>query len=394
LEYNGSGAQTILSAIPYRNLSIAGSNTKTLDGNTSVAGDLTLGNKLVLGSSNLTLSGNASGGSSSNYVVVGGSGTMKKNIGTSTSFSFPVGNSAYNPVDITNNTTTSDEFSVRILDEVLYRGTAGKVATEPRVKRTWLIDKVNPTANSGSGVDFTFNWNSGELVSITTPALYHFDGTTWQRQNTGVTSSSTTSLTYTGYKGSFSPFAIGDELTTLPVAWLYLRCSRKQQNQALIEWATGSEQNSKEFEIQRGNSQGAFAVVGRIAAAGYSYTPKQYSFSDMNTAADATFYRIRQVDIDGSSGFSEICGIKALNRADNHTISIYPNPAETVIYLLSPERDKNLSFTLYNAAGQAIFTGILKEGKAEIPLNTISKGVYNLQLTGAGIRINERVVVR
>jgi hypothetical protein len=394
LEYNGSAAQTVLSAVPYLNLSISGTNTKTLDGNTSIAGDLVLSNKLVLGNFNLTISGNTSGGSSSNYVVAGGAGSLIKNIGTSASFAFPVGNSAYNPVSITNKTTSSDQFSVRILDEVYYLGTTGNVITEPRVKRTWLIDKTTPSASSGSGVDFTFNWNSGEMVSITVPALYHFNGTTWQKQTTGVTSFNTSSLTYTGYKGSFSPFSIGDNIILLPVTWLNFRCESEANGATQLQWQTATEQNSNTFFVERSSDGNSYSTIGELAAAGISQTFRSYSFTDRLAPLSGAYYRIRMLDMKGDSSYSDVCKSYAGMVNNPAPLKVFPNPTDGVINMFAPDHHDNFVWEIFSATGQRVAVGHSKDGKANARLHKFSEGIYSLRVVGYGLTQNHKILVQ
>lgn len=62
------------------------------------------------------------GANTTNRVKTNGAGKLKMNVGNASSLAFPVGNSAYNPVTITNNSGNTDAFSVRVLDEVYVNG--------------------------------------------------------------------------------------------------------------------------------------------------------------------------------------------------------------------------------------------------------------------------------
>jgi hypothetical protein len=174
--------------------------------------DRTIGNLNFNGSNKVITLGNYTltaasftNAAASNYVKTTGTGKLKVSIGNGITTSLPVGNTAYNPVSITNNNTASDYFSVKVLDEVYANSVSGSLNNSGRVQRTWDITKTN--ANSGSGVDFVFNWNAGETTSFTTASLYNYAGGTWVGQ-TGTTSSTSTSLTYRGYTGPMSSFAI------------------------------------------------------------------------------------------------------------------------------------------------------------------------------------------
>lgn len=392
VEYNGTSAQTVSSAIPYRNLIVGGSGAKTLNGNTTVAGDLTLNNTITLGAHNLTLSGEVIGAGSTKYVQTSGVGMMKKTIGSGASFTFPVGNSAYNPVSISNNTGSADEFSARVLDEVYYGGVAGNVAAEPRVRRTWNIGKLNP--NAGSGVNMTFNWNTGEQTSgISNYKLYSYTGGAWQKQ-TGSTSVSGTSLTYTGYSGGFNSFTIGDDVVILPVTWLYLKCNRMSRTETQLQWATASEFNALAFEIQRANGSGGFKTIGRVQAAGNSHGANPYIFNDVSAPEHVATYRIQLFFEDGNLSSSEVCSVPAFDINHGSHFTVYPNPAETSIHTELPVLESPYIYHLFNHAGQLVKQGFIQGGKAEISLLSVKPGLYILQAQSGEATYRERVLVR
>jgi hypothetical protein len=178
----------------------------TLDRNRTI-GNLKFngaGKTVILGAYNLTVT-SVTGADSDDFVKAGSSGKLTMSIGNGIAASFPVGNSAYNPVTITNNSGSRDDFGVRVLDEVYANAVSGTLVTNGRVQRSWEISKTN--ANGGDGVDLAFNWNAGETTSLSAPALYSYTGGSWSMQ-TGSTSATSTSLSFAGYTGSFTSFAV------------------------------------------------------------------------------------------------------------------------------------------------------------------------------------------
>jgi hypothetical protein len=187
-------------------ISATAPNAPTLDRDRTI-GSLNFnssGKSVTLGNYTLTVS-SIIGASSSNYVKTTGTGKLKVSIGTGITTALPIGNTAYNPVSITNNNSSSDYFSARVLDEVYANSLSGTLNSNGRVKRTWDISKTN--TNTGSGVNFVFNWNAGETTGLTVPSLYNYTGGSWVKQ-TGTTSYSSTSLNYAGYTGTVSYFAM------------------------------------------------------------------------------------------------------------------------------------------------------------------------------------------
>ena len=387
INYNGSSAQTVIANFGYHHLVISGSSAKTLDGNTLVSGNLTLSNKLVLGQYNLTLSGTISGAGSSNYVQTNSTGTLNKSLAASSTFIFPVGNSAYNPVSITNNNSAADVFSMRVLDEVYYAGTTGSFATEPRVMRTWVIGKTNP--NTGSGVNFIFNWNNGEETGgITTHKLYQHDGSTWQKQ-TGTTTVSGRSLTYTGYTGTIAPFAIGDDGIPLPVSWFDMHCDG-----SLVQWSTASEKNSSLFLIERSINAETFETIGSLPAAGESPNIRNYSFQDPYPKTEASYYRVRMLDMAGTSTFSAICRRSSQSSINLLAFNVYPNPTSGELVIKSIPSRTNFGYSLFTASGRRVMAGQSTEGVARVQMEGLCDGIYHLKIAGSGNTENHKIVLQ
>ncbi len=144
------------------NINAAAVNDLVLDQNRSI-GILTFNGanrKVVLGNHQLTLVqvGNAN---ATNYVQTNGTGKLKTAIASAATFEFPVGKGYYNPLSITNNTGSADDFSVNLTDSILDAGTTGSSIPNPSVNSTWNVTKTN--ANGGSGVDLVFSWGDKHI---------------------------------------------------------------------------------------------------------------------------------------------------------------------------------------------------------------------------------------
>ena len=306
---------------------LANRTSYSLTSNTTIS-NLTLDGTYPLDIGAFTLEVNKSilGYNSNSYIKSSSTGTLKMEVANTSSVTFPIGNSAYNPVTITNNTGTDDDFTVRVLDEVYASGTSGAAVTGPRVKRTWDIGKT--TSNSSSGVDFVFNWNSGEAVNITTPALYHYGSSSWTQQTSGTTSSTSTSLTYTGYTGTFSPFAVGENGTPLPVDLMHFDVHAMNNHEASIQWTTASEINNSHFNVERSYDGRTFEVVGEVAGNGNSQHLIEYSYTDASVSKvqNTVYYRLKQVDFDGAYEHSDIRVVRFDEVGRGIDFSSYPNP--------------------------------------------------------------------
>jgi uncharacterized repeat protein (TIGR02543 family) len=325
--------------------------------------------KLVLGSFNLNVTG-VSNNNSASYIQTNDAGELCISISDGATVLFPVGNSAYNPVSIENNTGAADVFCARVLDELYQNGLDGNPVTVGRVKRTWDISKDNP--NGGAGVNFVFQWNRGETESLNTPALYHFSNG-WSEQKSGTTNSTSNSLSYTGYTDTFSPFGIAETNQTLPVTWLSFTV-QKQNDQALLTWTTGTETNNKSFVVEHSINGSGWGAIGEVKGANNSITKNTYTYLHNTPAGGKNYYRIRQVDQDGRSTYSAVQTVQFEIRT---SLSVYPNPVTGGMLTVRVQKPGVLS--IYTNNGQLLLNKKLDApGKYSISMHAFSKGIYRL----------------
>jgi len=335
---------------------------------------------LELGNFSLSVAEAIFNASSSEYVKTNGTGSLRKgNFTDGSSFTFPVGNSSYNPLSITNNTQATDTFSVRVLDEVYEYGTSGNVLTNPRVKRTWDIGKENPTANLGNGVDFVFNWNSGEVSNPApaTYALFHHDANAngWGQVVTPGTSSQVdTTFTFTGYQGSFSPFGIGDPADPLPVVLISFtgECSPQGLD---FRWATASEVNSQSFALEHSSNLSDWQALHTQAAAGFSSSRKDYSVQLPHQTHLGPYFRLHQEDFDGKFERFAPLYLYCVGKY-SEPFSLFPNPAFSEVQITGVRGI--LQWEIIDVRGIQVRSGILnmEDSFNSIDLADIPKGMY------------------
>ncbi|WP_151087102.1 RCC1 domain-containing protein [Hymenobacter baengnokdamensis] len=93
-----------------------------------------------------------------------------------------------------------------------------------------------------------------------------------------------------------------------------------------LAWATASEKSSDFFEVERSPDGTSFARIGTLAAAGSSSSPHHYELLDaaLPAGAGTAYYRLRQVDIDGTLSYSPV---RVVTLAAQAGLALYPNPA-------------------------------------------------------------------
>ena len=180
--------------------------------------------------------------------------------------------------------------------------------------------------------------------------------------------------------GVVSPCASKTTITrscSLPVTWLGFTGVRSDESSAVtLEWSTAMEQNSKVFYIQRSLDGINFETIGENSAAGNSNTVRNYEYVDVTAPFGNVYYRLLQVDFDGSSMFSKIVyvnGIGSLN------ISLVPNPGNGSFTIVGLSGDVKLNVVVYSITGQSLYSTSAVAGKV-IDLEGIAKGFYIVKI--------------
>ncbi|MBK7410242.1 MAG: hypothetical protein IPJ40_20605 [Saprospirales bacterium] len=126
-------------------------------------------------------------GSADSYVQTSGTGCLTQPMAASDIKTFPVGRIAYNPAALNLAAgSTTDDFCIRVEDDVFQTGSSGATVTDKVVDRTWF---VNEGTAGGSTATLTVTWNSGEaLGSFDASACYisHYTGSGWNGYTPGM----------------------------------------------------------------------------------------------------------------------------------------------------------------------------------------------------------------
>ena len=346
------------------------------------------GVNVVLGANELTASG-IHDYDHSNYIETNGSGILTMTVRDAQTVMFPVGNAYSNAVLITNNSGTTDDFSVKVIDYVYQNGSSGPILTDAHVGVTWDIHKA--LANAGSGIDFTFEWFSAqEQGTLNGYGLIHHNASNWEAAlGSSATPVGTTvkRMVHTNYTGSFSPFAIFDGVA-LPVT-LTTFAADCVSDGVELKWQTISEKNSSHFVVERSSDMKNWAYVGELNAAGNSTDEINYELKDERKQNGTAYYRLVQYDKDG---VSESFGPISSNCTTELPMTVAPNPTADVTYV-RVEVPSTAEYTLRLVDVNGL---IIEERKVQLPkgnnailldVSALTAGVYFVELSGTNKRV-------
>ncbi len=196
-------------------------------------------------------------------------------------------------------------------------------------------------------------------------------------------------------QGSSSPHLTLDALSvstvweesTLPVELVSFIVTGRGTS-ALLKWETASEKNNAGFEILKSADQTAWTPLGFVSGKGTTTEKQTYNFTDAVVTGKA-FYRLRQLDTDGSESWSPILSFTAIP-SEFRIEGNYPNPfnPETTIRFLLPD-PTHVVVKVHNTLGQEIATlvnGKLDAGVQELRFDArnLASGLYFCSVTANG----------
>ena len=160
-----------------------------------------------------------------------------------------------------------------------------------------------------------------------------------------------------------------------PITLLNFTAKAQNGNTALLQWTTATESNNKGFAIQRSTDGANYMTIGFVnsqATGGNSSMPLNYNYTDQSPLSGNNYYRLQQTDLDGTTTYSGIA-----NAQFNGLISIYPNPARSVVTV---SIQSAAAYKLIDASGATVQQGRLQLGRNEISVSGMASGIYFLQI--------------
>jgi hypothetical protein len=167
---------------------------------------------------------------------------------------------------------------------------------------------------------------------------------------------------------------------------------------AQLSWTTASEQNSARFEVQRSLDGASFATVGSVAAAGTSLGARGYQYLDAAAPAGTSYYRLRQVDVDGTSAYSPVVALlraagPAGRAAQPQAFPTLFTEALTVV-LPGAEAAQAATVALFTTEGRQVYASSVQLSATPQALNglpVLAPGLYVLRTTTAAGTTSQRV---
>jgi PKD repeat protein len=172
---------------------------------------------------------------------------------------------------------------------------------------------------------------------------------------------------------------------SLPLTWLTFTVT-KQNWQVLLAWSTASEQNNTGFEVQRSADGISYSTIGWVTGAGTTSHTTDYSFIDPQPVAGSNYYRLKQVDVNGTFSYSSVRKVEFDAIVD---VVLQPNPATSNI-TVRINQGVVRRIKIMDAAGRMVWEANgFNQGMLSIPIDQYSKGIYFIEIMDSN---NNRII--
>ncbi|MEO7922618.1 MAG: T9SS type A sorting domain-containing protein [Chitinophagaceae bacterium] len=204
-----------------------------------------------------------------------------------------------------------------------------------------------------------------------------------------------TYLIYKTKRGCFDKVVfISNGCSPLPVSFTSFTATRNHSN-VVVKWATASELNNSGFAIER-NVNGTWEQVAFVpsqAVGGNSDAVLNYQYIDYNNTKGITQYRVKQIDLDAKSKYSEVRAVRGEGQTGKTVV--YPNPTnDGKVNIVFEDANVSRDISVSDMSGRTVkqLRGITNNN---IQIDNLTPGIYSIRIvvTATGDQTVEKIVV-
>jgi hypothetical protein len=176
----------------------------------------------------------------------------------------------------------------------------------------------------------------------------------------------------------------------LPVQLIGFNVEAKS-SRVVMKWQTASEINSSYFAVERSTDGNNWQTVKRVESVKNSTVVQDYISADDKPVAGLSFYRLKQVDMNGEAFYSKI---EVMNFQPAVVMSVYPNPA-TTSFSVEAENIDNSMVTIMDCTGKTLdLQNEAQQNKLTYHVNGLANGIYFVQVNIDGEVSKQTITIR
>jgi len=317
------------------------------------------------------------------------------------------GGTTFNP--LTPNMQTSTIYCIKMVNSSVgyLSGSAGKVRKTTDGGVTWDTADVGNSSPTLYEIDFKNEMN-GFTAGTSGRTFYTTDGgETWNFENTGMSTiydsyvEKTSPDTATVFVSGFNAFILKNSVVIVPVELASFTASVIGNN-VTLSWVTATELNNLGFEIERNAGKEDWAKIGFVDGHGTTTEPQLYNFTDAGLTSGNYYYRVKQIDFDGSYKYYNLEEEVEIGAPVSFDLSQnYPNPFNpTTKIKYSVPADGFVNIAVYNVLGEKvtdIVNNIQKAGSYEVNFDasSIASGMYIYRMeSGNFVSVKKMMILK
>lgn len=181
------------------------------------------------------------------------------------------------------------------------------------------------------------------------------------------------------FTGSFSTFYLFSNDALLPVELTTFEARAIEKQRVQLDWMTTTETDNDRFEIEHSVDGQTFTQLGAVAGAGGSSEEQWYDFVHETPISGLNYYRLRQIDFDGTETLSEVRVVEVTGASQ---LSLYPNPTVDELWV---KGFVGGNVRVLDAQGRTVLGQSLLEGQS-LDVRALPSGIYLLQLPTETLR--------
>jgi hypothetical protein len=168
-----------------------------------------------------------------------------------------------------------------------------------------------------------------------------------------------------------------------------------------LSWSTATEINNLGFEIQKSTGGNEFFTAGFVNGHGTTADPTNYSFTDIHVDNGKYYYRLKQIDYNGTVKFTDVVEVEF--RAFNSCLleQNYPNPFNPVTTIgFGVQNKSNVRITILNTIGEEVAILLNEEREAgyhQVEFNAVNfpSGVYFYRIqSGDFVQTRKMILIK
>ncbi|MDF2448721.1 MAG: hypothetical protein K0R26_1225 [Bacteroidota bacterium] len=229
---------------------------------------------------------------------------------------------------------------------------------------------------------------SGCCTSFTSVSNCYNPGTTSSGTvtATGLVAGQTYILMVDGYAGDVCNFTVSGwtAVGILPMELLTF-VGHNEDLKNKVQWVTATEKNTAFFDVEKSKDGVTFEALMRVEAAGFSTSAKNYNVFDMTPFPVVTYYRLKLVNGDNSSEYSNMIAVDNTNLT-NYISNARPNPTNgDLLFDVNLVNQDHVNIELYNNTGKLMMSEIKAMASGyhslNLDLKNFESGIFLLKIS-------------